>query len=112
TKEDLMSLMDQSLGQLARQIDGAARVFDAHHLDFCCGGAQSLRAAAEQAGIDAAPIVAELQQLSAQMADNPQQHPQRWEHASHDELIQHILERYHAVHREQLPELIRLARKI
>jgi len=104
-----MPLMEQSLGRLAREIDGATRVFDAYNLDFCCGGAQSLRAATEQAGVDAAPIVAELLQLSAQMNDNPQQ---RWEDASPDALIQHILDRYHAVHREQLPELIRLARKI
>jgi regulator of cell morphogenesis and NO signaling len=27
-------------------------------------------------------------------------------------LIDHILERYHAVHREQLPELIRMARRV
>lgn len=32
--------------------------------------------------------------------------------ASDAELIDHILSRYHEVHREQLPELIRLARKV
>ena len=31
---------------------------------------------------------------------------------SPESLIDHILERYHAVHREQLPELIRMARRV
>ena len=34
------------------------------------------------------------------------------ENPSTDTLIDHILERYHAVHREQLPELIRMARRV
>ncbi|MES2878065.1 MAG: hemerythrin domain-containing protein, partial [Pseudomonadota bacterium] len=32
--------------------------------------------------------------------------------AGPDELIDHLLSRYHEVHRQQLPELIRLARKV
>lgn len=32
--------------------------------------------------------------------------------ATPTQLVDHILARYHAVHREQLPELIRLARKV
>src|SRR5690606_32950509 len=35
-----------------------------------------------------------------------------WDKASPAALVEHILARYHAVHREQLPELIRLARKV
>ena len=32
-----MEMIDQSLGQLARRIPGATRVFDAHDFDFCSG---------------------------------------------------------------------------
>jgi regulator of cell morphogenesis and NO signaling len=35
-----------------------------------------------------------------------------WQQASIGELIDHILARYHAVHRQQMPELIRLARRV
>ena len=59
-----MDMIDQSLGQLARRIPGATRLFDAHRLDFCCGGNKTLRAAAEAAGVDTAPIVKELQVLA------------------------------------------------
>lgn len=104
-----MDLIDQSLGQLARRISGATRVFDAHHFDFCCGGNQSLRAAASAAGVDVAPIVMELQALEAR-ATGGREHD--WGQSTPKELVDHILTRYHAVHREQLPELIRLARKV
>ena len=46
-----MNLMDQSLGQLARQIPGATRVFEAHRVDFCCAGNRTLRTAAAAAGL-------------------------------------------------------------
>lgn len=98
---------DQSLGLLARTIPGATRVFHAHHLDFCCGGKQTLRTAADKAGLDAAQIAAELDTLQ----DAPDELVD-WADATTPELIAHILARYHARHREQLPELIRLARRV
>lgn len=104
-----MDLMDQSLGSLAKRISGATRVFDAHHLDFCCGGNQSLRDAAATRGLDAAPIVALLLELEQRADDGTEP---TWDQAPPGDIIDHILARYHDVHREQLPELIRLARKV
>ncbi|WP_219132736.1 iron-sulfur cluster repair protein YtfE [Janthinobacterium sp. UMAB-60] len=104
-----MEMIDLSLGQLARRIPGATRLFDAHRLDFCCGGNKTLRAAAEAAGVDTAPIVKELQVLAGR-ADTSG--ARDWQDAPATALVEHILARYHAVHREQLPELIRLARKV
>lgn len=104
-----MEMIELSLGQLARRIPGATRLFDAHRLDFCCGGNKTLRAAAAAAGVDTAPIVEELR-LLAERADTSGERD--WQDAPAAELVEHILARYHAVHREQLPELIRLARKV
>ena len=104
-----MDFIDQSLGQLARRIPGATRLFDAHHLDFCCGGNKTLRAAAAAAGVDTQPIVDQLQVLLGRSDASGEG---EWQHATAGELVAHVLARYHAVHREQLPELIRLARKV
>lgn len=104
-----MELIDQSLGQIARRISGATRVFDAHHFDFCCGGNRSLRSAAAAAGVDAAPIVQALRELEGRASADGERD---WSEATATELVDHLLTRYHAVHREQLPELIRLARKV
>lgn len=103
-----MSMTEQSLGQLARRIPGATRVFHDYQLDFCCGGKQSLGEAAQAAGLDAQPIEARLLLLQAQA----QRDGRDWGAASAADLIAHILARYHEVHRQQLPELIRLARRV
>ena len=104
-----MELIDQSLGQLARRIPGATRVFDTHHFDFCCAGNRTLRTVAAAAGVDADSIVAELRSLEDRAANSQ---VTDWSAATDTALVDHILARYHAVHREQLPELIRLARKV
>jgi len=104
-----MDYLNQSLGQLARRIPGATRLFDTYHLDFCCAGNRKLRTAAEAAGIEAEPLAAQLQALEQRAnADDATD----WNTATDTDLIDHILARYHAAHREQLPELIRLARKV
>jgi regulator of cell morphogenesis and NO signaling len=37
-----LTLLEQSLGQLACDIPGATRIFHTFKLDFCCGGHKSL----------------------------------------------------------------------
>ena len=106
-----MTLQDHSLGQLARLIPGATRIFHDHGLDFCCGGKQTLRDAAQQRGLDAAAIGTIDAQLRA-LQDEGGMPAQDWNTAAPATLIDHILTRFHARHREQLPELIRLARRV
>ncbi len=103
-----MTLLDQSLGALARSIPGATQIFHDHKLDFCCGGKHSLREAAAGRGIDAQPIVDRLQALQAEAAGDGCD----WRTQSAGDLIAHLLRRFHDRHREQLPELIRLARRV
>ena len=82
-------------------------MFHEYDLDFCCGGKKSLGEAAAQRSLDPAQIEARLVALSS----NPPRETD-WGLASAAELIDHILARYHDVHRQQLPELIRLALKV
>lgn len=102
-----MSTADLSLGALARSIPGATRVFHEYKFDFCCGGKQTLRQAAAQRGVDPEAVVEQLEALHAAPGTS-----RDWREASANELIDHILVRYHARHREQLPELARLARRV
>lgn len=102
-----MGYLDKKLGFLARTIPGATAVFHKYQLDFCCGGNKLLGDAIAQQSLDAEAIIAELNGLlengSAQTA---------WDQLSNQALIEHILHRYHDVHRQQLPELIRLASRV
>lgn len=103
-----MTLLDQSLGALARSIPGATQVFHEHKLDFCCGGKHSLREAAEGRGIDAQQIADRLEAIQAEIAGEGRD----WRTATAADLIAYIQYRFHERHREQLPELIRLAQRV
>ncbi|MEX6504010.1 iron-sulfur cluster repair protein YtfE [Pseudomonas zhanjiangensis] len=102
-----LKLLDQPLGQLACEIPGASRLLHAFNLDFCCGGQRSLREEANRRGIDPQPIASELAALQNQGGLHHD-----WRSEPSDQLIEHILNRYHARHREQLPELIALAYRV
>lgn len=97
---------NQSLGQLATSIPGATGVFHQYKLDFCCGGSRTLAEVAAERGLDATEIIARLSELQHQITSRD------WRSAKPAELVHHILQRFHAKHREQLPELIRLARRV
>ena len=95
---------DQQIGQIAVQVPGATAVFRRLKLDFCCGGQVSLSQAAADKGLDPSAVLAELAALQRSDAVP--------EAASPSALIDHIVARYHVVHRAQLPELVRMARRV
>ena len=95
---------DQQIGQIAVQVPGATAVFRRLKLDFCCGGQVSLSQAAADKGLDPSAVLAELAALQRSDAVP--------EAASPSALIDHIVARYHDVHRAQLPELVRMARRV
>lgn len=103
-----MTFLQQSLGQMAREIPGATDVFHDYKLDFCCGGAHTLQEAAAKKGLDPALIAERLTHLVAQA----QQAPRQWGEADMPELVDHIQSYFHERHRGQLPELARLARRV
>jgi regulator of cell morphogenesis and NO signaling len=94
----------QAIGQIAVDRPGATAIFRRLKLDFCCGGQVSLTEACERKGLDTARVVTELAGLHRD--DTTPETPDA------QALIDHILTRYHAVHREQLPELVRMARRV
>jgi regulator of cell morphogenesis and NO signaling len=102
-KTNVLSL-DQAIGQIAVQLPGATAVFRRLKLDFCCGGQISLKQAALEKGLDPSEVLDELSALRRTDALPGITEPVA--------LIDHILARYHEVHRAQLPELIRMARRV
>ncbi len=95
---------NQALGQIAVQLPGATAVFRRLKLDFCCGGQVSLQQAAADKGLDVNAVLAELAALQRSSNVPALTEP--------GQLIDHILTRYHDVHRAQLPELIRMAHRV
>lgn len=98
-----VSLINQPLGEFAVAIPGAAAVFRRHKLDYCCGGTASLADAARGGGVDPETILRELSVLIPQERSIPD---------TPIELIALLVTRYHDVHRRELPELVRIARRV
>jgi regulator of cell morphogenesis and NO signaling len=95
----------RSLGELVTDLPGAARVLERHGLDYCCGGTATLGTACEDAGIDVAEVLAELQRLDAGPAPE-------WVGLSAAELVRHIVATHHTYLRAELPRLGALAAKV
>ncbi len=97
-------IADRTLGDLAVSLPGATAVFRQEKLDFCCGGSVSLREAAAAKALDLNALTAKLE-LLAEGAGSVAP-------LATDSLIDLIVERYHRAHQRELPELIRLARRV
>ena len=96
----------ETLSDLAIRLPGASRVFHRHRLDFCCGGRRSLAEACAARGLDPARLVEELGREVAEPAEID------WALRSLPDLIDHILVRFHEPLRAELPELVRMARRV
>lgn len=100
----LSGFSHRTVGEIAAAIPGATAVFRRFDLDFCCGGTARLDEAASKRGVDLAAInraLAELN-LEAGVVAPRETGP----------LIDHILQRFHEIHRAEVPALLRLARKV
>ncbi len=98
------SFRDMTVGQIAATVPGATRVFREFKLDFCCGGDVPLREAAARNALDINCIEERLAALDPASAPETA--------TDTVTLIDHILSRYHETHRQELPELVRLSRRV
>jgi regulator of cell morphogenesis and NO signaling len=100
-----LGFAERTLADIAATLPGATAVFRRRKLDFCCGGRAPLMQAAAERGLAVAELEAELDTVAALSlpAERPEGTPA---------LIDLIETHYHAAHRRELPELIRLARRV
>ncbi len=96
-------LETRTLSDIATTLPGATAVFRRRKLDFCCGGRVALSEAAAEKALPVDEIVAELNALAETDTGLPE---------TTEGLIDLIETRYHGVHRRDLPELIKLARRV
>jgi regulator of cell morphogenesis and NO signaling len=96
---------NRTLADIAASLPGATALFREEKLDFCCGGKVSLADAMAARQKDPAPLTARLAALeaTAEPGDGPE---------DTDGLIDMILTRFHETHRREIPELVKLARRV
>lgn len=100
-----VGLADRQVADIAATVPGATAVFRRHKMDFCCGGKVPLAEAAAKAKIPLDVLEGELAALDHGETTEAFGLPT-------PDLIGQIEARYHAVHRAELPELYRLARRV
>lgn len=100
-----LTLGDLTVGAIAASLPGATAVFRRYGLDFCCKGDIPLAQSADERGVALMEVEQALAALDASCAATTVPGDTRT-------LIAHIRSRYHDVHRRELAELIKLARKV
>lgn len=93
----------RTVGEIAASLAGATAIFRRHKIDFCCGGNVPLAEAAEKKGVDPETLLAQLSDLAGAPSEAP---------TESGALAVFIVKRYHETHRRELPELIKLARRV
>jgi len=80
-------------------------------IDYCCGGKVSLSQAAEQAGLAADEVLADLTG-AVESTETDSASVKDWSAASPSELVDHIEQTHHVFMKEQLPRLAGLLDKV
>ncbi len=96
-----------TLAELAVTYPAAARVFHRHRLDFCCGGRRPLEEVCRERDLDPLDILRLIETEDRAVPDTP-----RWDEAPLPALVEHIVHNYHDRLREQLPDLLQMARRV
>jgi regulator of cell morphogenesis and NO signaling len=92
---------------IAAEHPQSVRVFEAHGIDYCCGGRRRLEEACRAANIAVETVLEELHQPPA--VDQPDRN---WNQASLADLAGHIVEKHHGFVRQESPRLTALAAKV
>lgn len=95
------------VGALASRLPGATRVFERHHIDYCCAGARTVAEAAALRGLDVERVVSDLNATLGESREGVD-----WTTQSSEALIAHLIERYHEPLRDELPRLLRMAARV
>lgn len=104
-----MEFNDQTrLGQIAAAFPPSMRVFEAHGLDYCCGGQRELGEACAAAGFAPAKVLEEIQRLRSSSLSESKD----WSKGSLTELIKHLLATHHVFTRAELARLTPLMDKV
>ena len=97
-----------TIGEIVRLNFKAARLFDKHHIDFCCGGDIYLSQACSNSGVDLNMLMIEIEELLK--VEDPES--KYIENMSLDQLCDYIVNRHHSYVNENIPFLQQKLQKL
>lgn len=101
--------IQDTVGELVTRHPALLRVFEAAHIDYCCGGKKTLAEVCREKGLDPVEYPAALEQAALATDGDPAIDPAAM---SLTELVDHIQQTHHAYLREKLPLLDMLIERV
>lgn len=101
---------DTRIGDIVAARPALARLFEELHIDYCCGGKQTLAAACASRGLATGTVVAMLEAALAAFQAGPAEVDAAG--MSLAELADHIERTHHAYLKDELPRLVELADRV
>jgi regulator of cell morphogenesis and NO signaling len=98
---------ESKVADIAAASPATIKVFQRHHIDFCCGGKMPLAEACSRHAVDPGALLAELRSAQSSAPD-----PTDWRVETLAALTAHIQERYHVPLRLELPRLAAMLAKV
>ncbi|MNX75247.1 Iron-sulfur cluster repair protein YtfE [compost metagenome] len=100
--------LETPVGQIVTAQPLLAKVFEAHGIDYCCGGKLSVQAVCARKGLDAQALLDKIR-AAMEQAVPPELD---WAEAPLDTLVLHLIETHHAYLHEAMPRLAALSLKV
>lgn len=100
----------QTIREIAVELPGATQIFEKLGIDYCCGGATPLKEACLSAGVSEETVVALLNQAEKSSHNGTEE--KNWQTAALSELMVYIVEKHHALVREEFLRLRQLLGKV
>ncbi|MBI2343267.1 MAG: iron-sulfur cluster repair di-iron protein [Deltaproteobacteria bacterium] len=97
------------VGKIVAERPDLARVFEAHGVDYCCGGKRSVQEACQARGLDLGQL---LEALHVAAAEGGEPHPVDPATLSLSALADHIEQTHHRYLRREFPRLDTLTEKV
>lgn len=102
---------NKTVADIVVSYPAARAVFEQLGIDYCCGGKQPLKTAAQNVGFTVEQIMDALTE-AIEASETGQAEVRDWKSESLTELISHIEQRHHTFMRQQLPRLTDLLEKV
>jgi regulator of cell morphogenesis and NO signaling len=99
-----------TVGQLAVEMPGAARVFETFGIDYCCGGNRTLFDACQTATLSVDEIIVSLARAAAMEQTNAP--TRKWQEESLTALAAYIIDQHHFFTKRELKRLTELFDKV
>lgn len=97
---------NETVGSVVARQPSLSRIFEAHGIDYCCGGGRTLAEAAKGAGVEIDTLLASIEGAAQDPDDRD------WTRATVADLVAHILEAHHDWLKREMPRISTLAEKV